>query len=175
VLDFFIRVNVRVYIVFIRCILKLVKRFTKTIYIEIITFVWGTFIMKKVGILNSELAYTVAQMGHKDTLAIGDAGLPVPAGTKKIDLAVTFQTPDFQTVLENVLTEMQVEAITLAEEIKTENPDQLAAILAVLPNVDVTFVPHEEFKQQLGATRAVVRTGESHPFANIILRSGVAF
>ena len=77
--------------------------------------------MKKVGILNSELAYTVAQMGHKDTLAIGDAGLPVPAGTKKIDLAVTFQTPDFQTVLENVLTEMQVEAITLAEEIKTEN------------------------------------------------------
>ena len=120
--------------------------------------------MKKTGILNSRISAVVAQMGHKDTLAIGDAGLPVPMGTEKIDLAVKLQDPTFQTVLETVLTELEVEGITLAEEIKT-----------VLPDVEVTFISHEDFKKELANTRAVIRTGESHPFANIILRSGVIF
>ena len=124
--------------------------------------------MKKTGILNSRISAVVAQMGHKDTLAIGDAGLPVPMGTEKIDLAVKLQDPTFQTVLETVLTELEVEGITLAEEIKTANPEQLAAI-------KVTFISHEDFKKELANTRAVIRTGESHPFANIILRSGVIF
>ena len=89
--------------------------------------------MKKTGILNSRISAVVAQMGHKDTLAIGDAGLPVPMGTEKIDLAVKWQDPTFQTVLETVLTELEVEGITLAEEIKTANPEQLAAIKKVYP------------------------------------------
>lgn len=131
--------------------------------------------MKKTGVLNSELAYTIAKMGHKDTLAIGDAGLPIPSDTKRIDLAVALETPSFQVVLENVLTELEVESITLAEEIKTANPDQLAAIVKVLPDTPISFVSHEKLKEQLKNTRAVVRTGESHPFANIILHSGVTF
>ncbi|MBJ7670438.1 D-ribose pyranase [Weissella confusa] len=116
--------------------------------------------MKKTGILNSRISAVVAQMGHKDTLAIGDAGLPVPMGTEKIDLAVKLQDPTFQTVLETVLTELEVEGITLAEEIKTANPEQLAAIKKVLPDVEVTFISHEEFKKELANTRAVIRTGE---------------
>ena len=105
--------------------------------------------MKKTGILNSRISAVVAQMGHKDTLAIGDAGLPVPMGTEKIDLAVKLQDPTFQTVLETVLTELEVEGITLAEEIKTANPEQLAAIKKVLPDVEVTFISHEDFKKEL--------------------------
>lgn len=131
--------------------------------------------MKKTGILNSQISATVADMGHKDTLAIGDAGLPVPTGTKKIDLAVNWQTPTFQQVLESVLTEMEVEKIVLATEIRQANPDQLVAIQTVLPEVPIEWISHEEFKERLVDTRAVIRTGESHPFANIILQSGVAF
>ena len=44
--------------------------------------------MKKTGIINSEVSAVVANMGHMDWLSIGDAGMPVPFGTKKIDLAV---------------------------------------------------------------------------------------
>ena len=40
--------------------------------------------MKKSGILNSEVASVVAGMGHMDWLSIGDAGMPVPMGTKKM-------------------------------------------------------------------------------------------
>lgn len=44
--------------------------------------------MKKSGILNSEVASVVADMGHMDWLSIGDTGMPVPMETKKIDLCV---------------------------------------------------------------------------------------
>ena len=49
--------------------------------------------MKKTGILNSEVASVVAGMGHMDWLSIGDAGMPVPADTKKIDLCVDKELP----------------------------------------------------------------------------------
>lgn len=131
--------------------------------------------MKKVGILNSNISRVVANMGHKDLLAIGDAGLPVPNGVEKIDLAVAFQNPTFQSVLESVLIEQEVEKIVLAEEIKEANPTQLEQIKAVLPDVEIEWVIHEDFKKKLVDTKAVIRTGESHPYANIILQSGVAF
>ena len=49
--------------------------------------------MKKTGIINSEVSAVVANMGHMDWLSIVDAGMPVPMGTKKIDLAVDKQLP----------------------------------------------------------------------------------
>lgn len=96
-------------------------------------------------------------------------------GTQKIDLALTKQLPSFQDVLKNVLSELAVQKIYLAEEIKTQNPEQLAAIQALLPDVEVAFVPHSQLKQDLAKTHAFVRTGEMTPFSNIILESGVTF
>lgn len=51
--------------------------------------------MQKIGILNSEIAKVLADMGHTDTIVIGDCGLPVPDGVKKIDLALKLGTPRF--------------------------------------------------------------------------------
>lgn len=77
--------------------------------------------------------------------------------------------------MKNVLSELAVQKIYLAEEIKTQNPEQLAAIQALLPDVEVAFVPHSQLKQDLAKTHAFVRTGEMTPFSNIILESGVTF
>ncbi|EQC54794.1 hypothetical protein LLT5_00505, partial [Lactococcus cremoris subsp. cremoris TIFN5] len=51
--------------------------------------------MKKEGILNSELAKIADDLGHTDQVCIGDLGLPVPSGVKKIDLALTRGKPTF--------------------------------------------------------------------------------
>lgn len=131
--------------------------------------------MKKTTVINSELSTVIAGMGHMDWLSIGDAGMPVPAGTKKIDLALTKQLPSFMDVLKNVLAEMEVQHIYLADEIKDQNPEQLAAIKEVLPDMDITFVPHSQLKKDLSKTHAFVRTGEMTPYSNIILESGVTF
>ena len=51
--------------------------------------------MKKGVCLNSEISYTISRMGHFDTIAIGDAGLPIPSEVKRIDLAVSPGIPAF--------------------------------------------------------------------------------
>ncbi len=131
--------------------------------------------MKKTKVINSDISRVIAQMGHFDKLSIGDAGMPVPAGTEKIDLAVDNGIPSFTQVLLNVLEELEVQRIYLAEEIKSENPKMLESIQEIMPNVPVTFIPHSEMKQDLNNCRAFIRTGEMTPYSNIILESGVVF
>ena len=71
---------------------------------------------------------------------------------------------------------MKVETVVLAEEIKDQNPKQLAAVKAELKdNEAITYVSHEAFKQQLKDVKVVIRTGEATPYSNIILQSGVLF
>ena len=53
--------------------------------------------MKKHGILNSDIAKVLADLGHTDKVVIGDAGLPIPEGVKKIDLSIRLHEPAFQT------------------------------------------------------------------------------
>ncbi|AZZ60537.1 D-ribose pyranase [Oenococcus sp. UCMA 16435] len=131
--------------------------------------------MKKTTVINSEISSVIAGMGHMDWLGIGDAGMPVPIGTKKIDLALTKNLPSFIDVLKNVLTELEVQKIYLADEIKTKNPEQLKEIKQLMPNVEIEFVPHSELKKDLAKTHAFIRTGEMTAFSNIILESGVVF
>ena len=114
-------------------------------------------------------------MGHFDKLSIGDAGMPVPAGTTKIDLAVSKNLPSFMDVLNNVLEELEVQRIYLAEEIKEYNPQMLENIQKRLPNTPITFIAHADMKKDLSNCKAFIRTGEMTPYANILLESGVTF
>ena len=45
----------------------------------------------------------------------------------------------------------------------------------IIGDVKITFISHEELKGKLKECKAVVRTGEQTPYANIILKSGVVF
>ncbi|ERI07130.1 D-ribose pyranase [Aneurinibacillus aneurinilyticus ATCC 12856] len=131
--------------------------------------------MKKIGILNSEIAAVIAKLGHTDTIVIGDCGLPIPDGVPRIDLALKLGLPSFIETLEAVLQEMQVEAATLAKEIQAHNPEAEQQVKSILPDTVVSYVSHEEFKQLTERAKAVIRTGEATPYANIILTSGVIF
>lgn len=131
--------------------------------------------MKKGQVLHPQLSEVIANMGHTDSLVIADCGLPIPLGVSRIDLALTAHIPSFIKTLEVILSELHVEEMVLAEEIKTHNPQVLSEIEALLPHVKVTWVGHEVFKQETQKARAIVRTGECSPYANIILKSGVVF
>lgn len=131
--------------------------------------------MKKIGILNSEIAAVIAKLGHTDTIVIGDCGLPIPNGVPRIDLALKPGLPSFIETLEIVLQEMHVEAATLAEEIQAHNPEVEGQVNVMLSDTMLAYVSHEEFKQLTGQAKVVIRTGEATPYANIILTSGVIF
>ena len=131
--------------------------------------------MKKGMLINSEVSAVIAQMGHTDTLTVGDCGLPI-VKAKRIDLALKRGVPGFLETLDTVLSELHIEKAILAEEIKTVSPDMHRAILARLGDkVKIEYVPHEELKKLSENSRAIVRTGECTSFANVILVSGVAF
>lgn len=135
--------------------------------------------MKKQGILNSEISSVLSYMGHTDRICIGDCGLPIPEGTKRIDLAVTFGLPAFMDVLKEVSGDMKIEKIFLAEEMKEKSPKLLKEVEEYFQkqgNVpEMAFVPHTELKRMTGECKAVIRTGETTPYANIILQSGCIF
>jgi D-ribose pyranase len=131
--------------------------------------------VKKTGILNAEIAAVVARLGHMDTLTVGDAGLPIPAGPQRIDLVVKPGLPGFLDVLDVILGEMVVEKAIIAAEMESVSPDLHRELVAVLGPVPVESVPHEAFKHLTQSSRAVVRTGEFTPYANVILVAGVAF
>ena len=131
--------------------------------------------MKKTTLLQSDLSYIIATLGHMDTLVVADAGLPIPAETMRIDLALTKGVPGAIQTLEVVLEEMKAERIILAEEVKAKNPSFLEDVQNLLPEIPIEFVPHSAFKMQNASARAVVRTGEFAPYANVILVSGVVF
>lgn len=131
--------------------------------------------MKKNGILNSDISRVLSYMGHTDRICISDCGLPIPEEIKRIDLALTFGIPSFIEVLENVALDMKIEKIYLAEEIKNNNPEVLNKIKEIITDVEVEFVSHSEFKNMTRECKAVVRTGENSPYANIILQSGCIF
>ncbi|MEW6577934.1 MAG: D-ribose pyranase [Chloroflexota bacterium] len=131
--------------------------------------------MKKTVLLNQPLSSVIAGLGHLDTLVVADAGLPIPPATRRIDLAVSQGIPPFLDVLRAVLAEMQVQGAVIASEMANRSPAMHAALLAALGSVPVTAIPHEEFKARTAAARAVVRTGEFTPYANVILIAGVTF
>jgi D-ribose pyranase len=116
----------------------------------------------------------IASLGHGDMLVLGDAGLPIPDGPRRIDLAVARGVPQLTDVLQAVLSEMQVESIVVADEALGDAkklPGWYPQSLGIAPQT----VSHEEFKRRSAKARAIVRTGECTPYANIILIAGVKF
>lgn len=131
--------------------------------------------MKIKGVLNQDISQLVASMGHMDKLTICDAGLPIPDYLWRIDIAVTPGLPGFIDVTKAVASELKVQQIILAEELRDKNPKLAQAIKDIFKDADVVYVPHDKFKKLSTESRAIIRTGECTPFANVILVSGVIF
>ncbi|NRB69293.1 MAG: D-ribose pyranase [Vibrio sp.] len=139
--------------------------------------------MKKSTLINSELSYLVATLGHTDEITICDAGLPIPEQVQRIDLALTHGVPGFLETVRVILSESQIEGVIIAEEFASVSPAHHETLIAELraeqaqtgKTISVVYVPHEEFKTRTQQSRAVVRTGECTPYANVIFQAGVVF
>lgn len=133
--------------------------------------------MKKQGILNSHISSVLSYMGHMDRIAVGDCGLPVPDHVERIDLALAFGEPGFIHTLEVLLEDFKVEKIIFAEETIHENPEVTAQIHRIFDSmhVEMEIVPHAQLKAYTNDCKAVIRTGEATPYANIILQAACIF
>ncbi len=132
--------------------------------------------MKKSGHLNRDISRVLASMGHTDSIVIADCGLPIPHGVECIDVSLAFGNPPFLHVLETVLADLKVERTVFASESQEHNSELVSRASKMAGElVRIEFVSHEKLKELTRDARAVVRTGEATPFANVILYSGVNF
>ncbi len=138
--------------------------------------------MKRTTLLHPALSHCIAGLGHGDMLVIADAGLPIPAPVdgrpERIDLGFARGEPSLEAVLRAVLSEMQVESAWLADEALARGQGALPAWYAAQPALQglaPKTLPHEDFKALTRRARAIVRSGECTPYANVILVAGVCF
>ena len=132
--------------------------------------------MKKQGHLNRDIARVLASMGHTDRIVIADCGLPIPDGVECIDVSLALNVPNFFDVLDTVLADFKAERAVFAGEAAQHNAAVVECMEQMASNgIAVEQVPHEEFKQRSRLAKAIIRTGECTPYANVILHSGVIF
>ncbi|HBR88991.1 MAG TPA: D-ribose pyranase, partial [Microbacterium sp.] len=78
--------------------------------------------------INPALSRVISETGHTDLIVVTDAGLPIPVGSERIDLAYRPGEPAFLDVLDTVLGEMVIEGATAPAEIAEQSPAMLAAL-----------------------------------------------
>lgn len=128
--------------------------------------------MKKGGILHPTLNRILAETGHTDLLTVCDRGFPVPPGPERLDLALVDDVPTVLDVLAAIEREFVIDRIFVAEEMKEASPERFAQLRQAYPHIAFAAVPHLRFKELCAESRAVVRTGDCVPYANIIIVSG---
>ena len=131
--------------------------------------------MKKIGILNQPISALIAGLGHMDMVVICDAGLPIPPGVTRIDLALVEGIPTFVQTVEAIQREMKVERLVIAKEMPTRSPQVFEFLQRAFPGLPIEQIPHDQFKELTRHATAVIRTGEFTPYANVILIAGVVF
>jgi D-ribose pyranase len=128
--------------------------------------------MKKSGILHPGLSRLLAEAGHTDLITISDRGFPVPLGVERIDLGLAAGIPTVLDVLAAIDGEFIIDTVIIAEEMTGASPERYRELKEQFSHVHIRVVPHLEFKQIVPESRAVIKTGDTTPYANIIIVSG---
>ncbi len=128
--------------------------------------------MKRGGILHPDLSHLLASTGHTDYFTVCDRGFPVPLGPERIDLALVDDLPTVLDVLRAVHAEWSIDRLLITHEMLEVSPARVEELRALLPDVPLEPVSHLELKRLAAAARAAVRTGDTTPYANVIVVSG---
>ncbi len=128
--------------------------------------------MKRGLLLHPALSHLLASTGHTDYFTVCDRGFPVPLGPERIDLALTDDLPTVLDVLKLVHAEFVIDRVVIPSEVREIAPHRIEELQAIIGTVPLYPVPHVEFKRISQTARATVRTGDTTPYANIIIVSG---
>ncbi len=129
--------------------------------------------MLKTGILNPQLLALLARVRHTNLLVIADRGFPFWPAIETVDLSLVDDIPTVTQVLAAIRENFIADQVWMAEEFLRVNDkttqDRFAAALSGIP---LCHEPHLAFKQRVPAAVGLIRTADTIPYANVILRSG---
>lgn len=127
--------------------------------------------MLRTGILNPHVLDLLARIRHTNTLVIADRGFPFWPQIETVDISLVDDVPTVPQVLAAIKANFVIGPVWAAEEFKAHNsPDKLAALRA-LAGDQLNFEPHVEFKKRVPRAIGLIRTGDTTPYANLIIES----
>ena len=130
--------------------------------------------MKLGKILNAELNHAIASMGHGDLMIVCDAGYPIPRDVWRIDLAITENLPDLETVLRLINEDFYAEKVGYADDAEKYNEPMVKMVKEIFHDREIVAVPGEEVLTTIPhQAKCIVRTGAFNPWGNILLYSGI--
>lgn len=130
--------------------------------------------MNRNRLLNAELAHAIASMGHGDLMIVCDAGFPIPSSAWRIDLAITPDVPDLETLLTPIAESFIAEKVSYADTLPVNNAPLLRKIERLFAGAEFEPIRHETILSEMaGKAKVIVRTGAFDPWGNILLYSGV--
>lgn len=128
--------------------------------------------MRRAGILHPELNRILSETGHTDILTISDRGFPVPQHVERLDLALVNDIPTVLDVLSAIHDEFVIDRLVVTEEMIAASPERYKQLQKQFLELEFLVVSHERFKQICSESRAVIRTGDTVPYANVMIISG---
>jgi len=128
--------------------------------------------MLKTGILNPRILSLLARIRHTNTLVIADRGFPFWPQIETVDISLVDDVPTVLGVLEAIRPNFVIGAAWMAREFFQRNPVKTQGqFAAALKGIRLTREPHVEFKKRVSRAIGLIRTGDTTPYANIILES----
>jgi len=128
--------------------------------------------MLKSGLLNPAVLSLLARIRHTNTLVIADRGFPFWPQLETIDLSLVDGVPTVAQVLEAIRPNFVIGRAFAAREFTKLNPPAVrTALVSRLKGVPLVFEPHVQFKQRVPAAIGLIRTGDTIPYANLIIES----
>lgn len=128
--------------------------------------------MLRTGILNPAVLSLLARVRHTNLLVIADRGFPFWPQLETIDLSLVDDVPTVAQIVDALLPHYVFGRAYAAEEFAQVNPPERFAVLrARLGSVPLTLEPHVAFKRRVPGAIGLIRTGDTIPYANLILES----
>ena len=99
--------------------------------------------MNRNKLLNAQLSYAIASMGHGDLMIVCDAGFPIPSTAWRIDLAIVPDVPDLETVLQAIADNFIAERVGYADIMPDYNAPLLAKVKRLFADAEFQPIKHE--------------------------------
>ncbi|MEM6644959.1 MAG: D-ribose pyranase [Bacteroidota bacterium] len=124
------------------------------------------------GILNPAINNLISRVRHTNTLVIADRGFPFWPTIETVDISLVDDIPTVLDVLHALQQRCHFGQIRMAEEFKQHNSaGKQAAFTHAIGSIPVAYLPHDAFKQHVPSAIGLIRTGDTTPYANMILES----
>lgn len=124
------------------------------------------------GILNPALNSLLSRVRHTNTLVIADRGFPYWPHIETVDLSLVDDIPRVLDVLEAIRRNFVIGRVFMAQEFLSANDaGARAAFEQALAGIPLVWEHHEEFKKRTPHAVGLIRTGDTTPYANMILES----